>query len=94
MNILKDKVIYISLDDWRVVYFKGQNFAEGHRIYDDYLIRLGMLMKEADIDISEIIRIEIDVNDVSDESLLWDWADDINELDDEIKELIIKNINK
>jgi len=45
-------------------------------------------MCEAKIDLSEIIEKCIDDNDVSDESLLWDWPEDINELDSEIVNII------
>ena len=82
------KVIIIKLDNWIAVYFKGKLFAEGHRLSNEKWIRLGILMCEAKIDLSEIVEKCIDDNDVSNESLLWDWPEDINELDSEIVNII------
>lgn len=84
--MLNDKVIIIQLDDWVIVYFNGKLFAEGHDLEDVKWIKLGMLMQEADIDISEIINVDINENDVSEEYILWDWSNNINDLDKELGE--------
>jgi hypothetical protein len=90
---MKDRIVFIDLDDWRVIYFKGKKFAEGHSIPTEKLIRLGMLMREASINISDMIRLSIETDEVSEESILWDWDSDIENLHDEVKAIISKNIN-
>jgi|LFRM01.2.fsa_nt_gb hypothetical protein len=89
---MNNKVIHIEVDDWEVIYFKGKKFAEGHEIKEEKLIRLGMLMQEAKMDISDFVSIYIEEDDVSDEELLWTWDADIGKLPDEIKNIITENI--
>lgn len=90
MIIINDKVIIINLDDWVVVYFKGKKFDEGHSLPNDTWIGLGILMKESNIDISDIINVDIWLDDsmVLDESLLCNWSNYIDDLDDEIISII------
>lgn len=89
---MEDRVIYIKLGDWEVIYFKGKKFAEGHYISTDKLIRLGMLMQETGIDIADMIKFYIGEDEVSDETLLWEWDNNVNNLPDEVKNIIMKNI--
>ena len=86
---MKDKVILIDSEDWQVIYYNGNKYDEGHKIPEDKYVRLGMLMMETNIDISDIIYIHINKDNISDESILWNWPNNIDELNDEIKELIM-----
>ena len=85
---MNDKVLKISLDDWKVIYFKGKKFAEGHDIPGSKLIRLGMLLQEAGKDISDLLEVYIEDSDVSNESLLWDWPNNYDDVDPEVKAAI------
>jgi len=86
--IMQDRVIIIKLDGWVTVYFKGNKYAEGHSLSSEEWIKLGILICEAGMDSSKIFEKWIDEEDVSDESLLWDWPENINNLDDEIINII------
>lgn len=88
------KPIIIHLDEGdKILYFKGQKFAEEHSLSDKQYIKFGMLMKEAGFDISDINKIFLGENDISDESLLWNWTNDIDNLNEEIKNIILKQID-
>jgi hypothetical protein len=88
--MFQDMAVIINLNDWLVVYFKGKKFDEGHSLYSRKWIRLGMLLQEAEIDINDIVAIYVDINDVSDESILWDFPENIVDLHSEIKEILNK----
>jgi hypothetical protein len=83
-----NKVLKISLDGWKVIYFKGKKYAEGHRIAENKLIRLGMSIQEAGINMSDILIVYLENHNVSDESLLWDWSENYDDLNEEVKETI------
>jgi len=88
-----NKTIIINLEDWVVVYYKGERFAEGHNILPKRWVELGMLMNYDGVTISNIHEIWLDENEVSNEELLWDWPNNINSLHDEIKGIIIKKVS-
>ena len=85
---MKDRVIIIKLDGWVTVYFKGKKYAEGHNLSSEEWIKLGIFMCEAGIDLPKMFEKWIGEEDVSDESLLWDWPENIDDLDDELINII------
>lgn len=85
-----NKAIIITLEDWVIVYYKGERFAEGHTISPKRWVELGILMNHDGMAVSSITEIWLDENDVSNKELLWDWPDNINNLHDKIKDIIIK----
>lgn len=85
-------VLIITLDDWQVIYFKGKKFKEDHHLQDFTWFNLGILVMETKTDLSKIMQVYISESDVSDESLLWNYPENMNDLDEEIQEFILKNM--
>lgn len=85
-------IIVLKMEDWTTVYFEGKKWSEGYNVLErDWLI-LGMLAEKKGLEISDIKFVFINVNDVSDEEMLWNLPERIENLDDEIKEIIKRNI--
>lgn len=82
--------IIITTDDWQVIYLNGRKWAEGHKIHKDAWIKFGMNLRDAQVPIEDVINIFIDDGDVSNEEILWDFPNDIMDLNIEIKTILNK----
>jgi len=92
MNLIDIPVLIIQSDDWEVIYIKGKKHKEGHGIPDQTWIEIGMLMHQENLSILDIQSAGVYTSDVTNEELLWDFPENVNDLDAEVKNIILSNI--
>lgn len=86
--------VVITTDDWQVIYLNGRKWIEGYKIHRDTWIKFGMNLRDAQVPIEDVVDVFIDNEDVSDEEILWDFPNDIMDLNIEIKAILNKALQE
>lgn len=88
-------IIHTSHEDIGVVYTLGQKYAEHNQLHSSFTwIRLGMLMKQYNLPIEAIVKIFIDLNEISDPELIMTAPENLQDLNTEVIEMIRKELSE
>jgi hypothetical protein len=88
-------IIKTSFFDKGVVYAFGQKYIENNQFHSiNNWIRLGIIICQHNLPIEAIKQVFISEQDVSNLDLIWSFPENLEDLNEELKNIIMKEVNE